>query len=115
MGDEQLILKLEQDLLMPEVRTSKQRLENIIANNFIEIGQSGTLYNKQDIVSALCNEQPTQITATKMSVQLLEKNLALASYQTSSHNRPMVQRYSLWENKGPDWQILYHEAERPNG
>ena len=110
MEDGKLILKLEQDLLKPHLRNSQPKLEKIIANGFVEIGQSGTLYNKHSIIKALSSEQAKNITYVDMRLKFLSKKLALVSYQTSSRGRDMVQRYSLWERTQNSWQILFHEA-----
>ncbi len=107
MGDEQVILGLEQDLLTPMLRKSKNRLRAILADGFIEIGQSGTIYDKQSIIATLGTEPDRTITFTQMKVRQLPNNLALVSYKTKSLGGAFVQRYSLWEKTRNHWQLIF--------
>ena len=44
------IYKLELSHLNPDIRHSVKELENLLADGFIEIGSSGRVYNKKDIL-----------------------------------------------------------------
>ena len=112
MDDKQVILGLEQDLLTPMLRKSKKRLRSILANGFIEIGQSGTIYDKQSIIAALGAEPDKTITFTQMKLRRLSNHLALVSYKTKSQGGAFVQRYSLWEETRNHWQLIFHEAHK---
>jgi hypothetical protein len=67
----QLIHQLEQSLLEPSVRQSVTLLNQLIADDFIEFGSSGKIYNKKDIIDSLPSE------STKI---LLSKILKLWNY-----------------------------------
>ncbi len=51
MINSDLIKNLEVELLQPEVRKSKERLNELLADDFFEIGESGKKYSKQDILN----------------------------------------------------------------
>ena len=57
-----LIKNLETELLQPEVRKSKERLNELLADDFYEIGESGKQYNKQDILNDLPNQSEVKFT-----------------------------------------------------
>lgn len=49
------LIKLEQMLLDHNVRTSRQRLDELLHDDLIEIGQSGIYYTKNDVLDLLPN------------------------------------------------------------
>lgn len=104
---------LEMLLLDPSVRNSTTKLADLLCDEFVEIGQSGTIYNKPDIINALGQDPHFEAVFSDFDVQALSENLILAKY--TSINVTTVQRYSLWEKRGAAWRMLYHEAETPNG
>lgn len=111
----QAVLAMEVELLQPSLRASAARLEEIFADGFIEIGQSGTLYNKCSIIATLTQENNKEIAATEMSGKTISNNLILVYYKTKSGSKKTIHRHSLWENSPLGWKILYHEAEPSNG
>ena len=50
---------LEMLLLDPNVRNSPTKVDDLLCDEFIEIGQSGTIYNKDDIINALSEDPHT--------------------------------------------------------
>jgi len=55
----QLIYNLELSLLDSSVRTSAQKLNLLLADDFMEIRSSGKFYNKTDVMAALLNKSST--------------------------------------------------------
>lgn len=104
---------LEMLLLDPSVRNSPTQLDDLLCDEFIEIGQSGTIYSKDDIINALSKDPHTKAKFSNFDIQSLSENLILAKY--TSRNVRVVQRFSLWERRGGSWQMLYHEVETDNG
>ena len=49
MSLEERILALERKLLDPDVRASSQELDRLIADDFVEFGSSGRIWNKRDV------------------------------------------------------------------
>jgi len=107
------IKALELLLLDSKVRKSPNRLDDLICDEFIEIGQSGTLYNKADIIRALNEDPYTNAEFSDFDIQTLSAGLILANY--ISRNQTTIKRHSLWEKQAGKWRILYHEAETPHG
>jgi hypothetical protein len=49
----QLLYQLEEHLLQPEVRHSRDELEKLLADEFVEFGSAGRIYNRQSIIEEL--------------------------------------------------------------
>jgi hypothetical protein len=49
--------QLEERLLLPEVRSSGDELSRLPTDNFIELGSSGAIYTKQQIIDSLAQEK----------------------------------------------------------
>ncbi|NNC37161.1 MAG: DUF4440 domain-containing protein [Acidimicrobiales bacterium] len=113
MTDAEQIQKLELLLLDPKIRQSANKLDQLLSDGFIEIGQSGRIYDKRDIISALADDPHTDAKFSNFDIRALSETLILASY--TSRNKTTIQRHSLWEKHGLAWRILYHEAEAKNG
>lgn len=74
-----IIYKLETSLLNPDTRHSAKKLENLLAQNFIEFGSSGNVYDKDDIIKWLPLEVPRQFFIEDFSVLVLSENVVLAT------------------------------------
>jgi hypothetical protein len=65
-----LIRQLEERLLRPEVRASADQVAVLLADGFVEFGTSGRIYNKEQMIDLLQQEQGRRdqsITNTKFS------------------------------------------------
>jgi hypothetical protein len=51
--NEEIVCDLEEDLLKPEVRRSAERVNCLLADDFIEFGSSGRIFDKRGIIEAL--------------------------------------------------------------
>ena len=64
IGDSMLAKQLrnmEEELLSRQVRTSSDRLDVLLAEDFIEFGSSGAIYDKQAIIAALADTVKDEI------------------------------------------------------
>ena len=108
------IENLERSLLKSEIRASTRILDQIFCDGFIELGKSGRLYNKQDIIAELTGAPQSSALFSDFDIRALSDTLILAGFSSTNNGRT-VRRHSLWEKTGKDWRILYHESERENG
>jgi hypothetical protein len=81
-----LLCELEERLLQPSVRESPNVLANLLADDFVEFGSSGRVYNRLDIIVFLAKEQGegtgAQVTMSDFNVRMLSDGLALVTYRT---------------------------------
>ena len=115
MGIAELIKALEIELLQPEVRKSKDRLNELIADQFIEIGESGKQYNKQDILDALPKQSGIRFSPKDFKATEISSNVVLATFHlekeiTESREEITSLRSSIWKNKDGKWLIVFHQG-----
>ncbi|NQZ05767.1 MAG: nuclear transport factor 2 family protein [Algicola sp.] len=115
--DLEQLAKLEKTLQQYATRNDKQHLEQLIHDDFIEIGYSGTSYGKKDIIDSLLNEakpahspwsQNVQfIQLTENTIQLIYQQARLEpDGQLSRH----AKRCSIWQINDGQWQIRFHQG-----
>lgn len=77
---EKQLFQLENKLLVPEIRTSKEELTNLLADNFFEFGSSGkVLYKDEEISEATLGI--VQMTMSDFEIHLLSEEIVLATYR----------------------------------
>jgi len=91
------IKELEEKLLFPEVRHSKKQLSKLLADEFYEIGKSGKVYNKIQVIEAISQEEnETSIILFDFEVKELTEGIVLALYKTKYLNEISL-RSSIWK------------------
>lgn len=110
-----LIKNLEMELLQPDVRTSRHRLSELIADNFIEIGASGKYYRKNDIIENLPMQERAIYLVSGFSVIEISSDSALAVYTiektiADTGQKTSSLRSSLWKKIDKRWQLLFHQG-----
>ena len=58
MEVEHALRELEERLLQPDVRRSPRALADLLADEFVEFGSSGRIFDKPQIIAALRDEPP---------------------------------------------------------
>ncbi|MDL4842332.1 nuclear transport factor 2 family protein [Aquibacillus rhizosphaerae] len=111
--DEELKLRLkelEESHLKPEIRTSSQELEKLLADDFFEIGSSGNIYYKKDCVS------DHGVEVRDMSIHDFEtcglsSDIILTTYKVIDVTREQeTLRSSIWKFKDDRWQLFFHQG-----
>jgi hypothetical protein len=104
---------LEQQLLDPAMRADAAFLEQILADDFQEIGQSGRRYDKPTAMSELAVAPGFDGPRTILDFEAREvqEGLVLAIYVIAE---TATQRSSLWRKRGGMWQLVFHQATRPS-
>ena len=113
MNNSDLIKNLETELLQPEVRKSKERLNELLADDFYEIGESGKQYNKQDILNDLLKQTEAKFTIQNFNAVEISPGIILATYQAEKEiagNKTSSLRSSFWQNRNGKWQITFHQG-----
>jgi hypothetical protein len=119
MGDakliEQLLYDLENRLLRPEVRHSRAELERLLAEEFVEFGSGGRVYDRHSIIEELSKESNAQGSITDFELVLLTSNVALVTYRATfseGEGEPAHHslRSSIWKMVGDTWRIVFHQG-----
>ena len=111
------IYDLETTLLKPEIRSSVKDLDLLLADDFMEFGSSGKIYDKKMILERLPKDteiSSVQFEVSDFQVKKLSENVVLATFKTSKispdNNRLTALRASIWRNTNGNWQIIYHQG-----
>jgi len=105
---------LEEDLLKPEVRKSADRVSRLLADEFIEFGSSGRVFNKAQIIEAL-EQEPCdatyRITLVDFTVRRLAPDVMLVTYSTTIQDRSESRlQSSIWKLISGHWQMVFHQG-----
>lgn len=109
------IENLELDLLRANVRRDHARLAELIADDFVEIGTSGLVFDKDTLLTHLPNEQGITFNADSISCKVLSQTAILITYlciRTERDSLSYSRRSSIWTYKNDSWQILYHQGTK---
>lgn len=106
---EQLIYTLEMSLLTPDIRKSPLQLKELIADEFIEHGSSGTIYDKNDLLNSLPCEEERSYVVENFSVLKLSSKVMLATYRVTCESKSSL-RSSIWKFKNARWQMIFHQG-----
>ena len=100
------ILELEKSLFKYDYMSNKEYLNNIIADNYKELGKSGILFNKDDVINYLLSQQRDRdIEMYNFSGEELMPDLWIVHYITLNDNKK-IYRTSIWEHN----KIIFHQA-----
>jgi hypothetical protein len=106
---------LEEQLLQPEVRCSTERLAALLAEDFVEFGSSGRVFNKKQIMAALAKETPTKRSLTDFETTMLSEEVALVTYRATRRSKAGARaahtlRSSIWRRSNGQWQMVFHQG-----
>jgi hypothetical protein len=110
---------LEERLLTPEVRGSREAANALLADDFVEFGSSGTVYDKASILAALQEEHaeglPIERRTSSWNVRPLSGDAALVTYRVERREAPdgswtASLRSSIWIRTGSEWRMMFHQG-----
>ena len=111
------IYDLETTLLKPEIRSSAKDLDLLLADDFMEFGSSGEIYDKKMILERLPKDteiSPVQFEVSDFQVKELSENVVLATFKTDKispdNSRFTALRASIWKKTNGNWQMVYHQG-----
>jgi hypothetical protein len=106
------IRRLEERLLDPRVRASRDELARLLAPEFVEFGSSGRVFDRDAVIAALAGEPDVAFALSDLHVRELAAGVVLATYRvTAGRDAPQSSlRSSLWVRRAKRWQILFHQG-----
>ncbi|MBJ2156037.1 VOC family protein [Variovorax sp. IB41] len=110
-----LLLKLEGALHLREVRSSAAQLEELLDDDFRELGVSGIEWTRPAIIEALRDEAFSERTISDFRVQRMAPDIALVTYRAHRDaipERPAADslRSSLWRLRRGRWRMAFHQG-----
>jgi hypothetical protein len=112
---EETIRSLELRLLDPEVRATPEKLEELLADDFLELGSSGRTYDKREIVDVLQGESGLESSVQDFRIRQLGPDAVLATYQITARPAPSTDvrrslRSSILVRFEGRWQLAFHQG-----
>lgn len=114
--DAATLKRLERRLQLPSVRTSRKQLDLLLADQFVEFGSSGAVYDKRQVIAHLLadseNKRPRYAAMQGMAVNWLADGVALMTYRSTKSNPRSVRanRCSIWKRIDGRWQMVFHQG-----
>ncbi len=106
---------LECELIDPGARSDAARLDEILADDFVEFGSSGRVYDKEALIAMLSKEQGAPVLMRDFAVRRVDAETALVTYRTVGQTGREARRSSVWVRTGSHWKIVFHQGTRiPN-
>ena len=109
------LYSLEEQLLQPEVRKSREELAALLADVFLEFGSSGRIFSKDYIIEELPNTPSVMMNIRDFQAKVLSPELVLTTYRAVSYNQCRGQerhslRSSIWRLLDGRWQMIFHQG-----
>jgi hypothetical protein len=107
--------QLEEELLQPHVRATPETAAKLLADEFVEFGSSGRIYNKPQTLDTLRSETAAEFAMSDFRVLSLAPGAALTTYRVSRFDRQsnrstLSLRSSIWKMKDGRWQLVFHQG-----
>jgi hypothetical protein len=107
----------EEALLDPAVRRNRERVEKLLAEDFLEFGSSGRVWTRDQIFDLLATEPYTPFVIEDFAYVLLSEDVALVTYRAVGKDAQSGEeiaslRSSIWINKQGIWRLRFHQGTR---
>jgi len=104
-----IVADLERSLLDPDVRADPAAVARLLHPDFEEIGASGRLWEREELISALAQEEPTSHSLEVLSLTEVGQDSALLLYRSTGQHGSTL-RSSLWCKDDGRWRIRFHQG-----
>jgi hypothetical protein len=103
-------VELELALLHPDVRRDRQWVEELLDEDFREIGASGRTWTRQEAAGMLAAEQNDEpIAVADMEALRLAGDVVLLTYVSDRAGRRAL-RSAIWRRLDGRWRLLHHQG-----
>lgn len=105
--------RLEEDLWIAETRFDYDYMDQIFADDFTEIGRSGRVYTREELLFHEGNYIDAVLPLPNFSARLLTNDVAQVTYNSAVTYDGIVEhgrRSSIWSRKGDSWELRFHQG-----
>lgn len=104
----------EASLLTSTTRKNPEAVSYLLAEDFREVGSSGRVYTRPEMIAGLQEETPLTLTLHDFQVTSLAPNAALVTYRSVKEQpgapSSCALRSSIWTQEEDTWRILFHQG-----
>lgn len=105
-----LLQELEESHLKPEIRSSSQDLNELLSDDFFEIGSSGNIFYKKDCVGE-GGVELRELSLFDFDIHPLSPEAVLTTYRVRDETRKQeTLRSSIWKYIDGRWQLFFHQG-----
>ena len=107
------VLELERELQTPACRSDPDRLSQLLAPDFVEVGASGRRWEREDMLAMLREESADPAAGAIEVVALSARALAAGVVQVfwdSARDGRRARRTSIWCERDGGWQQVFHQG-----
>ncbi|RMB72248.1 nuclear transport factor 2 family protein [Rhodococcus sp. SBT000017] len=108
-NDLSLVLELERELQTTKCRRDRERLTRLLADDFTEVGASGTMWDKSSILDMLGTEIPVEIEVIEPTGRVIGPDYVLLQW-VSQTPEMRARRTSLWRRSDTGWELVHHQG-----
>jgi hypothetical protein len=109
-SDLDMVEQLERELLTSAVRGDRHRLEQVLHPEFVEIGQSGHRWMRDEMIAELVTSPgASDVEVRDLVVAPVAGDVLLVTY-VARRVDSTVHRSSLWVRHGDGWTVRVHQA-----
>lgn len=109
-----ILYQLELSLVNQDNRYSIDKLNELLADDFIEYGSSGSIYNKEITISSLIGAPSPTYEIYDFEVISLSETFAQTRFKTNRTNldgtKLISLRSSIWKKTDGKWQMYFHQG-----
>ncbi|MEM6402804.1 MAG: DUF4440 domain-containing protein [Cyanobacteria bacterium P01_D01_bin.116] len=112
-----ILIKKENQLLLPEIRHSTTKLKELLSENFIEIGSSGKKFRLKEVLENLSKEKDWSAKISNIEFRMINEDVAQLFYNcVIYHNLDDKGSYSIrnliWTNESDTWKMIFHQGTK---
>ncbi|OZF31529.1 DUF4440 domain-containing protein [Rhodococcus sp. 14-2496-1d] len=108
-NDVSTVLDLERELQTAECRRDRERLARLLADDFTEVGASGTVWDKSSILDMLGSEVSVEIEMIEPVGRVIGADYVLLQW-ISRTSKMRARRTSLWRRTNTGWELVHHQG-----
>ena len=105
---------LEEALLDPAVRHSRERLTDLLADDFLEFGVSGRVHRKADVLEAAIRLPDVETPLGDFALERVASDVVLVTYRSVTRmtdgSALNALRSSVWVERDGSWQLRFHQG-----
>ncbi|MFT4051728.1 MAG: nuclear transport factor 2 family protein [Microbacterium sp.] len=101
----------ERELQTPECRSDPARVAELLADDFEEVGASGSAWSKADTLAGIAAEasDAPRIHVHDLVTRRVADDVVLVRW-TSERNARRAERTSLWRRDDDRWRLVHHQG-----
>lgn len=112
-NDRATLQRLEESLWREATRFDRNRMNDIFAPDFYEIGGSGSIWNKEQCLATTPQTILAVVPLPEFQARLIHPDVAQVTYNSVVTYGGIVQhsrRSSLWTRTSSGWQLRFHQG-----